>query len=118
MTTCEHCSSPLDAQRSTRRYCDSACRGQAWRQRTLTDTPDLGANADALEELLERAEHADPAVVQAARSLATLVDANPTSGGLWARYLHVLDRLGQDVTAADDLAFAELMAQLQMPPTE
>lgn len=114
--TCEHCGAQLDPRRSTKRFCDASCRARAWRNGTLTDDTTFGVNSDALEELLEGADGANPALVQAARSLASLVDSNPTATGLWARYLGALERLSDTIQDANDTELAELLAELQMPP--
>ncbi|CAN5354902.1 hypothetical protein BH23ACT9_BH23ACT9_25550 [soil metagenome] len=76
---------------------------------------EAGANAAALEELLSETgeDQLDPTMVQAARSLAALVDANPTSPGLWARYESSLDRLRSAVSASETPEIEQLLRNLR-----
>lgn len=56
-----------------------------------------------------RLESVDAARVQAARSLASLVDENPLNVGLWHQY-RAAEAVLREVNDADDDALAELFA--------
>jgi hypothetical protein len=82
-------------------------------------TTNHGQLEQTLRELrrLGRVEKIDAAVVQALRSMAFALDADPSSAALWRQYLAALERLtADDNDGAADAALAELFAEIRDTP--
>ncbi len=82
-------------------------------------TTNHGQLEQTLRELrrLGRIEKVDAAVVQALRSMAFALDADPSGAALWGRYLQALRELtADDNDGAADAALASLFAEVGDPP--
>jgi len=84
-------------------------------------TTNRGQLEQTLGELrrLGRVEKIDAAVVQALRSMAFMLDADPSLASLWRQYLAALRELtADDSDGAADAALAELFAEVgDSPPS-
>jgi hypothetical protein len=114
MTSCRGCNAPLppSAGPRPRVWCSDRCRKAGARTSpTVKPCAGPGPNRQAVERDIARLDGVDDAVIEAARSLADMVDRQPGSAALWARYLQALELLRADVDDdADEVA--ALIAQL------